>query len=262
MIKRSVAALSGAFLCLALGGCAFFQDTPQESQAEPTAKAGASRLQAYELDGGRFLAAPPTTFSSEQKADEEALLSTLSLREMDVGKKAAADMDLDVFWRLMDRYSSVTGRTLTPKALPETHELLMSTWVAARRAARAADSRYPRKRPWVDFLPSDETCRPDLKARAGAKNSYASSFVTRVWSVALALAAILPNRADALIVEAVSITNSRWICGLGWKSDIEAGRVLGAVVYSRLSSEPDYQEQMRKARAELQGGVKQYQATR
>ena len=82
MIKRSVAALSGAFLCLALGGCAFFQDTPQESQAEPTAKAGASRMQAYELDGGRFLPAPPTTFSSEQKADEEALLPSFSSQNL------------------------------------------------------------------------------------------------------------------------------------------------------------------------------------
>jgi acid phosphatase (class A) len=70
--------------------------------------------------------------------------------------------------------------------------------------------------------------------------------------VALAYAAVLPGHSEAVIREAMSITNSRWICGLGWKSDIDSGRLLGSVVYSRLSGEPDYQAQLGKARAELQ----------
>jgi acid phosphatase (class A) len=49
----------------------------------------------------------------------------------------------------------------------------------------------------------------------------------------------------------VEITTNRWICGLAWKSDVEAGRVLGSAVYSQLSGEPYYLELLRKARAEL-----------
>ena len=62
---------------------------------------------------------------------------------------------------------------------------------------------------------------------------------------------MLPSRAGAIVREAEEITTNRWICGLAWKSDVEAGRVLGSAVYSQLSGEPYYLELLRNARTEL-----------
>ena len=242
LLKHTAAALACAMMCLT--GCSLFQTEPASVQKEPAP-------QPLKIDGGSFVPPPPTQESSTQKTDEVSLMMSLALRDTERGKKAAQDMDLTQFWRLMVRFSKVSGRNITPKSLPETHKLLMMTWRTARIAAVEADKHYPRKRPWVDFFAEDATCRPDLKAAAALKDSFASSFTTRIWSVALALSAVLPSRADAIVREAEEITTNRWICGLAWKSDVEAGRVLGSAVYSKLSGEPYYLELLRKARAEL-----------
>ncbi len=243
-LKHSAAVLACAILCLNSTGCSLFQTEPPPVQQEPAP-------QPLKIDGSSFVPPPPTQDSSTQKTDEDSLVMSLALRDTERGKRAAQDMDLTKFWRLLVRYSKVSGRNITPKSLPATHKLLVITWRTARLAAVAADKHYPRKRPWVDFLAEDETCRPDLKASAASEDSFASSFTTRIWSVALALSAVLPSRSDAIVREAVEITTNRWICGLAWKSDVEAGRVLGSAVYSQLSGEPEYQELLRKARAEL-----------
>ena len=252
MLKRSAAALTSAVLCLALGGCALISNITSPAQKDPPARHSAARMHnLLDLDSSQFLPPPPAAESSAQKADEDALMMSLSQRDSDRGKQAARDMDMDVFWRLLERFGQVSERKLARRTTPETHALLISTWIAARNAARTADKSYPRNRPWVNYLAGDETCRPDLKAKAAANDSFASSFTARVWSTALAYAAVLPSHSEAVIREAMDITDSRWICGLGWKSDIYSGRMLGTVVYSRLSGEPDYQKQLRKARAEL-----------
>lgn len=41
------------------------------------------------------------------------------------------------------------------------------------------------------------------------------------------------------------------ICGAHWQSDVDAGRMVGAVEYSKLQSIPQFQEDLRKATEEV-----------
>ena len=42
------------------------------------------------------------------------------------------------------------------------------------------------------------------------------------------------------------------ICGAHWQSDVDAGRLVGAVEYSRLLTIPKFQEDLQKATEEVQ----------
>jgi acid phosphatase (class A) len=44
---------------------------------------------------------------------------------------------------------------------------------------------------------------------------------------------------------------SRIVCGVHWKSDVEAGRVVGAAVVARLHAEPVFAAQLAAARKEV-----------
>ncbi len=82
-------------------------------------------------------------------------------------------------------------------------------------------------------------------------DSYPSGHASIGWAWALSLAEIAPDRADALLARGYAFGTSRAICRVHWKSDIEAGRVVGAATVSRLHADPVYVAQMAEAKKEI-----------
>ena len=50
----------------------------------------------------------------------------------------------------------------------------------------------------------------------------------------------------------MSFGTSRYICGAHWRSDVEAGRLVGAATVSRLHDDPVYRAQQALARKEIE----------
>ena len=60
-----------------------------------------------------------------------------------------------------------------------------------------------------------------------------------------------PDRADALVQRARSYAQSRGVCGVHWKSDIEAGRLVGSTAVARLQTNEVFLAQVAEARKEV-----------
>lgn len=65
------------------------------------------------------------------------------------------------------------------------------------------------------------------------------------------LTELAPERADALLLRGRSFGQSRGICGVHWKSDIEAGRLIGAATVARLRVNAVFQAQLAAAKQEV-----------
>lgn len=82
-------------------------------------------------------------------------------------------------------------------------------------------------------------------------DSYPSGHSSIGWAWALALAEIVPERADAILARGYDFGASRAICRAHWKSDVEAGRLVGAATVSRLHADPVFLAQLGEARKEI-----------
>ena len=71
------------------------------------------------------------------------------------------------------------------------------------------------------------------------------------WTLALVLAQIAPSHAEAIIKRGYEFGQSRVICGAHWQTDVNAGRIVGAVEYSKLQTIAKFQEDLRKASEEI-----------
>ncbi|MEG2269112.1 MAG: phosphatase PAP2 family protein, partial [Acinetobacter sp.] len=121
---------------------------------------------------------------------------------------------------------------------------------SADSATKTAKEFYMRKRPFVYF--DHHTCQPeDEEASLRQNGSYPSGHTSYGWTLALILAQIEPSHAQEIIQRGYDFGQSRVICGAHWQSDVDAGRVVGAVEYSRLQSLPKFQEDLRKSAKEV-----------
>jgi len=82
--------------------------------------------------------------------------------------------------------------------------------------------------------------------------SYPSGHASVGWAWALALAEIAPRRAEPILARGYAFGMSRVVCRAHWKSDVEAGRTVGAAVVSRLHADPVFVAQMARAKQEIE----------
>ena len=107
---------------------------------------------------------------------------------------------------------------------------------------------YKRKRPFMET--GDDICTPEERSRFKA-DSYPSGHSSIGWAWALVLTEAAPARADAILARGLAFGQSRVVCGVHWKSDVEAGRIVGAATVSRLRSDPVFVAQLAEARKEI-----------
>jgi acid phosphatase (class A) len=66
------------------------------------------------------------------------------------------------------------------------------------------------------------------------------------------LEALLPSKADAIRARADDYAYSRLVCGVHYRSDIEAGRILGTWIGRSMLASSAFKPQLEAAQAELQ----------
>ena len=85
---------------------------------------------------------------------------------------------------------------------------------------------------------------------------YPSGHSAWGWAVALVLAEMLPERADAILVRGRAVGEGRAICGVHNYSSIVAGQTVGAAIVAAEHRTPAFQADLAAAKAELQAALK------
>ncbi len=114
---------------------------------------------------------------------------------------------------------------------------------------REAKNYYNRTRPFCFY--DEETCNPEQQEELSTNGSYPSGHTSIGWATALVLAEINPERQNEILKRGYDMGESRVICGYHFQSDVDAGRLTGAMTVARLHADPAFQAQLEKAKKEF-----------
>ena len=113
---------------------------------------------------------------------------------------------------------------------------------------RDAKAHFARPRP---HLGNDAPLCVDRSEALDRSLSYPSGHATEGWTVGLVLAALMPERATALMRRGRTYGESRIVCGVHWASDVEAGRLASSALFAVLVGDPAFRADLDRARSEL-----------
>ena len=221
-----------------------------------TLKPGKPAVKAYLAetampDAVQILPSPPAHDAPLDKADRAAFATTRALKgtprweiaSNDVAEGAAA---------VLENFACVLGTRIDQARVPAVINLLERARLDLARATRAPKVHYRRLRPFVGN--EAPICVQRTQALADSF-SYPSGHATQGWAYALILAALVPEKATAILVRGRAYGESRVVCGVHWLSDVVAGRLTGTSVFAALMGDPTFRADLEKARAELRGAL-------
>ena len=81
-------------------------------------------------------------------------------------------------------------------------------------------------------------------------NSYPSGHASGIWSAAMTLIELFPQKADLIMRAANDFANSRVISRYHWNSDIIQGRVIGSLMNPVCHAAFDYDTLLQAAKSE------------
>jgi acid phosphatase (class A) len=199
----------------------------------------------YYLDPSRVdlvhvLAPPPAPDSPAGKADLQAVLEAQRARTPAEVADAQADVQLSVF-----RFADVMGPSFTPAKLPFTAAFFDRISSDDLQATRTAKTYFNRPRPFA----ADPEVKPIVHEPANA--SYPSGHAAFAYVDAIILADMVPEKAAAIFDRAALFAHHRVVAGVHYPSDIEAGRIAGAVTGNVLLHDPKFMADFATARTEL-----------
>ena len=191
---------------------------------------------------------PPAEGSAELAADVAAYRALTALRNGPRGAQATKDAELK-FPAAASHFSCALGVQISEQNTPHLTMLLRRTLVDAGGATYKAKDKYQRARPFMVF--NESTCTPGDEPALRKDGSYPSGHSALGWAWALVLTQLAPERTDALLQRGRAYAQSRGVCGVHWKSDIEAGRLVGSGAVARLQSNAVFNAQMAEAKQEI-----------
>lgn len=147
-------------------------------------------------------------------------------------------------------FSEAFGVLIDENNAPEILKLIVGMREdAGDLGTREAKNYYNRQRPFSFY--EEDTCNPEQQAELSTNGSYPSGHTSIGWATALVLAEINPERQNEILKRGYEMGESRVICGYHFQSDVDAGRITGAVTVARLHADPAFQAQLAKAKEEF-----------
>lgn len=209
-----------------------------------TGSAGFGRyLEPSQVDLVHILAPPPAPSSADGKADLDAVLAAQQARTPVDVKAAQADDETTVF-----RFADVMGANFTPENLSFAAVFFKEVWADANQAIGSAKDHFNRPRPAVE----DKRVMPVLNA---ASASFPSGAATFAYTMAILLADMVPEKAPAIFARAGQYAHNRVVAGVHYPTDIEGGRIAGAVIDNVLLHDQGFLADFAKARAEVRHAI-------
>ena len=239
-------------LALALLGGAAGAGFAQSAQMAAPSRLSSGYLSADRLPDDLVLVpSPPTVGSRALKRDRAAEKRALALRG--TARWQQAKVDADIFSPdAANTMSCAAGFAIGPVTTPKLDTLLRRTMSDLGRASTASKAKYNRVRPFVGN--GQPTCTPDQEAVLRDNGSYPSGHASIGYGWGLILGDVVPQRRRELRQRGHAFADSRRVCNVHFRSDIEAGEQLATAVVARLRDDPDYRIDIAAARAELRTG--------
>jgi acid phosphatase (class A) len=201
----------------------------------------------HEVDYRSVVGPPPAQDSAWDHADEQLVEA---LQSVDDARQQSAKLDEE---ELYPRFAEAFGRTIDTKHSPVLVAMLDRAVSDANWTAGKAKDRYQRPRPYQRLQlqhTCDKTTAPKPEDHAVEGTSYPSGHSTRGWTVAMVLARVAPDRAEALMKRAEEYEESRLICGMHFPTDVQAGQSVAEAVVGHLDAARNFQTDLARARKE------------
>jgi acid phosphatase (class A) len=196
------------------------------------------------VDPARLLPPPPADGSKVQLAELAQVQDAYRNRT----PQRYAQADWDDKHEDPSLFATVLGDKFDLAKLPATSALLAVVVHEQAVSANIAKRYFLRPRPWA----ADPSLKPcDYKPGANPLTSYPSGHATLGYSVGYVLAALMPDKAQAILGRAEDYAYSRLVCGDHYASDTEASHVLGTTLAVKLLSNPKVAAMFDASEAEL-----------
>jgi acid phosphatase (class A) len=233
-------ALLGGALAL-VASVSLAHDDPGSKPAK--AKPGPQILSLSVIDPIRLLPPPAADGSEVQKTELAELRQLQATRTPDQFAHAQ--------WNAEHEDASAFASAMGPKfdlaALPATARLLKDVRAEQSGISRLAKQEFHRTRPWVAD-PSIVGCE---HGNDKAKSAYPSGHATLGYTLAVVMAGLAPEHAQAVLARAADYAHDRLVCGAHYRSDIVAGQAMGTVIGAELLHAPALHDEIAASRREL-----------
>jgi acid phosphatase (class A) len=198
--------------------------------------------------GQAYVPPPPAADSPRMTADRQVFEATRALKDSPRWTVAQGDADIGPA-RAARLYDCALGARLGENQPPAVTRLLTRMYEDVSVSYNAAKDFYKRPRPIAGDNASP-ICVPRDEHLAKSF-SYPSGHSSISWAWTLAMAEMEPDKAADIMRRGAAIGDSRVVCGVHWVSDVEAGRRVGAAVFAAEQNSPEFQADLRAAKAEI-----------
>lgn len=232
-------------LILLVGGAA----TAQQPASPPAqTRLGSGYLKGAAMPAANTLLPPPPSEGSRALArDQKAERKALALHRTKRWDLATSDADLFTP-KATSAFSCAAGVVIGKAETPKIDALLRKAGSDFGLSTYPVKTKYMRQRPFVGN--GKPICTPDYDAVLRNDGSYPSGHAAIGYGWGMILAEILPKRKRELLARGADFADSRRICNVHFKSDIEAGGVMAKAVVQALLADPVFQTDLAAAKAE------------
>lgn len=185
---------------------------------------------------------PPAAGSADTRRELDELLELQRVRTPAQVAAARADKKKDVA-----RFLAALGLDAAhPPSLPKLQVLTDTAEADIGPYVRAVKDKYRRLRPY-EIEPKLEPCIDDVRGDL----SYPSGHAAYGYLMGYLLSELVPARRDALLRRAQEFAYQRMVCGVHFRSDLEAGRRGARFLLEKMHDSSAFQRDFAAARQEL-----------
>ncbi|WP_074013333.1 phosphatase PAP2 family protein [Candidatus Sodalis sp. SoCistrobi] len=205
-------------------------------------------LSSEQIPNGLYiLPPPPKEKSAAFNADKSVYVRPEIASKKSDWNEAIEITDLN---NIDELFSDVVGFKITEENTPKTVELLRSVVALINsQVVKNTKQYYNRQRPFVYF--NTHSCTPEKENSLKKNGDYPSGHSATGWALALILSEIYPERKEEILKRGYKIGEYGIICGVHWKSSVDAGRLLGSSIVSALHSSREFNQDLEKSRNEI-----------
>ena len=201
-------------------------------------------LSPAQINPSELLPPPPADGSNAAKAELAELHRIEDTRTAERFVQAKSDGDNET----VTLFANALGSSFDLTKLPATAKLFSGIVHDEDAISGVAKKYFHRNRPYVVDV-SLKHCGSGVSK--GGQTSYPSGHATVAFAMGVVLAELMPAKAQDILSRSADFAESRLVCGVHYRSDIEAGQVLGSVIAIKLMEIPEFQSAFSAAQAEL-----------
>lgn len=202
-------------------------------------------LSPAQFDPAVLLPPPPADGSTAQAAE----LAELHRIETARTASAFARADADAKNETITMFAETLGPSFDTAKLPATTHLFARIAVDEEAISKKLKLYFHRNRPYV----VDRTLHHcGHGTPLAAQTSYPSGHASVAYVMGAVLAKLVPDHAQAILTRSAEFAETRLICCVHYRSDVEAGHVVGMLIAQKLTENPDFRSEYEAARMELQ----------